>query len=88
MHTGFLIDFPTPYFPHLAVAPWPIITRAPGQVDWVDSIDTMEQWLERFVGPHLQRWAYATTQEQQYWQACIAFNRAQDRTLFVLRWAN
>ena len=83
-----IIDHPTPYFPHIAIAPWPHVVTDTFQLDWVDSISELELWLERYIGPHWSRWAYATTQEQEYWQACIAFARAQDRTMFVLRWSS
>ena len=82
-----LIDHPHPYFPHVATAPWPKIIRPTNyQIDWIDCVETLESWLEKSVGPHWESWAYATTQEQEYWQACIAFKRAPDCTLFLLRW--
>lgn len=82
-----LIDYPIePYFPHIALAPWPQ-TPSLEQLDWVNSVITLESWLEQYVGHHWSHWAYATRQEQEYWQACIAFKREQDKLLFVLRWA-
>jgi len=84
-----IIDHPIqPYFPHIAVAPWPKLSGPSLQIDWVDSVLELESWLERFVGPHYSRWAYATTQEQEYWQACVAFALARDRTMFVLKWSS
>lgn len=83
----YLVDHPIqPYFPYIAVAPWPVDPRH-YQQDWVDSVAELESWLEQYVGSHYSRWVYATRQDQEYWQACIAFCRAPDRTLFVLKWA-
>lgn len=83
-----LIDHPIePYFPYIAVAPWPCDPRL-YQTDWVDSVATLESWLTAYVGRHYTHWVYATRSEQEYWQACVGFARAQDCTLFVLRWAN
>ena len=83
-----IIDHPQPYFPYIAIAPWPTITHPiTYQIDWIDCVQELESWLERSVGPHYQRWAYATSQEQEYWHACVSFAREPDRTMFVLRWA-
>jgi len=73
-------------FNHLALVPWP---RDPlyTQDDWVYAIETIESWLEQYTGPHWVEWAFATTQEQEYWQACIAFRRERNKTLFLLTWS-
>jgi hypothetical protein len=83
-----LIDYPVdPYFPYRAVVPWPIDARLE-QTDWILSVDLLEEWLKTHVGSHYSHWVYACLEEQNYWQACVAFKRAPDRTLFLLRWAN
>jgi len=83
-----LIDHPVdPYFPYRAVVPWPIDVRQ-HQQDWILSVDLLESWLKQYVGDHYSHWVYASLEEQAYCQACVAFTRAQDCTLFLLRWAN
>ena len=73
-------------FEHVATVPWPI--KSPIiQVDWVEAVETIESWLETYTGPHLVEWAFTTTQEQNYWEACIAFKRERNATLFLLTWA-
>ena len=73
-------------FEFLAIAPWPVDPRHTQQ-DWVDSINLLEGWLERYAGPHLVEWAFSQHQQQQYWEACIAFRRERNKTLFLLQWA-
>lgn len=83
----YLVDHPVePYFQHIAVAPWPIITRD-STIDWIDTILTLEDWLVNSVGAHYDRWVYATARDQTLWHACVAFRSGSDRTLFLLRWA-
>ena len=71
-------------FEHIAVAPWPQLCEL--QLDWVDAMNQLETWLNRYVGPHYAEWAYAQQQSHDYWQACIAFKRAKSKTLFLLTW--
>lgn len=73
-------------FEHFATAPWPHIHHN-WQTDWVDSVEHLECWLNRYVGPHWSSWAYAQQQNQEYWQACIAFKWAKHKTLFLLTWS-
>lgn len=73
-------------FEYLATAPWPHIHHN-WQLDWVDSVEHLEHWLNRYVGPHWAAWAYAQQQNQEYWQACIAFKWAKHKTLFLLTWS-
>jgi hypothetical protein len=73
-------------FDHIAIAPWPVASSII-QIDWVDAVDTIERWLEQYTGPHLKEWAFTTHQEQNYWEACIAFKRERNKTLFLLQWA-
>jgi hypothetical protein len=72
-------------FDHIALAPWPVSSSLI-QIDWVDAIGTIESWLEQYTGPHLKEWAFSTCQEQNYWEACIAFRRERNKTLFLLTW--
>lgn len=73
-------------FKYLAQAPWPHM-NINGQDDWVDAISELENWLNRFVGPHYAEWAYGQQQTLDYWQACIAFRRERNKTLFLLAWS-
>jgi hypothetical protein len=72
-------------FAYIALAPWPIDPRE-HQADWIYSVNMLETWLNQYTGPRLKEWAFAQSQEQQYWQACIAFRQERNRTLFLLRW--
>ena len=72
-------------FEYIAIAPWPVNLSA-HQIDWVNAIETVEEWLHKYTGPQWQEWAFATSQEQQYWEACIAFRREKYKTLFLLTW--
>jgi len=73
-------------FEYIAVAPWPVDLANP-QIDWVTAIDTVEEWLRKYTGPQWQEWAFATQQDQEYWEACVAFRQAKYQTLFLLTWA-
>jgi hypothetical protein len=73
-------------FEYVASAPWPGCEE---QIDWIDSIIILESWLEQYVGSHYSHWAY----HNMGWglkpgYCSLAFKRAPDRTLFLLRWAN
>jgi hypothetical protein len=86
----YLVDYPIePYFQHIALAPWPnpVDGHQHYQLDWVYQIETLESWLEQYVGSHYREWVWATKQEQQSWQACVAFSRAGHKSLFLLQWA-
>lgn len=71
-------------FEYIARAPWP---NYDSQLDWVENITTLESWLERYVGAHYQRWAWATERDHESYEACVAFRWDKHRTLFLLTWA-
>ena len=73
-------------FSYTARAPWPALSLD-HQVDWIDNVQYMTQWLDSFVGPHWARWAWAQEQDQRTWECCVAFLKDKDRTLFLLKWA-
>jgi hypothetical protein len=79
------------YFPYTAHALWPGIvsttTPVEQQIDWVDAVWTMEEWLEHTVGGRYSRWVWAEHLAITYWHCGVAFHRDQDRTLFLLRWS-
>jgi len=75
-------------FEHIASAPWPCLSSE-RQIDWIDSIGILEDWLSQHVGAHWSHWAY----HNAGWglrpgYCCLAFRRAPDRTLFLLRWGS
>jgi hypothetical protein len=74
-------------FIHVGIAPWPHIHSA-WQLDWVDALTTLENWLEQYCGPHYSQWAYAQQENLEYWQACVAFKEARHKTLFLLTWSS
>ena len=73
-------------FEHIAYATWPTILTPDQQLDWVNAVDCMEAWLNRYVGSHYSEWAYHNGTSINYWQACIAFRQARSKTLFLLQW--
>jgi hypothetical protein len=74
-------------FRHIASAPWPG-TDLDLQIDWVDSIIILEEWLLQHVGHHYSNWAYHNAGWGLKPGYCsLAFRRAPDCTLFLLRWA-
>jgi hypothetical protein len=74
-------------FKYTAVVPWPWVPIS-DQSDWIDSLFTLEDWLNRHIGPHYAEWAYSQQQDLEYWQACVAFKRERNKTLFLLTWAS
>jgi hypothetical protein len=74
-------------FEHVATAPWPTVLNCHDQLDWINAVDCMECWLNRYVGSHYSCWAYHNGTSIDYWQACIAFKWARHKTLFLLQWA-
>lgn len=82
----YLVDYPVdPYFPYIALAPWPHSLEH--QLDWINQIETVESWLHQYIGAHYSAWVWASQQEQQYWQACVAFQLEKHKSLFLLQWA-
>jgi hypothetical protein len=74
-------------FEHVASAPWPAISESDQQIDWITSIDILESWLTHYVGGHYSDWAYHNLGWGLKPGYCsLAFRRAPDRTLFLLRW--
>ncbi len=70
-------------FKYVARVPWPKIYTN-WQEDWISSIETLEQWLTEYTGPHWVEWAYSQMANQDYWEACVAFKQDRNRTLFLL----
>jgi hypothetical protein len=74
-------------FEHIAIAHWPTILTEHDQLDWVTAVNTMESWLNQYIGSHYSTWAYHNGTSHDYWQACIAFKWAKHKTLFLLQWS-
>lgn len=74
-------------FEHIATAPWPVLVPNNLQIDWVEAVETLEHWLNRYCGPHYSHWAFHNGTSIDYWQACVAFKLAKHKTLFLLTWA-
>lgn len=74
--------------PYRAIVPWPRIEYN-GQWDWIATVDTVESWLESQVGPHYVYWSWTMWNLRDlagYDHCSVSFLRAQDSTLFRLRW--
>ena len=86
MRTRYLPDLHP--FEHIASAPWPLSQDQAQQLDWVNSVTILEAWLTQYVGAHYSHWAYHNAGwGLQPGYCSIAFRRAPDCTLFLLRWA-
>jgi hypothetical protein len=72
------------HFQYHAQIPWPISSNT--QVDWVESLLHIEDWLRQCIGPRYTRWAYHDC--PALYNIGIAFKWDQDRTLFVLAWSD
>jgi hypothetical protein len=74
-------------FQYRAWAPWPLADQA--QQDWVSSLERVDDWLVRCVGPHHSHWAWDRVDlAQQGNYLGVAFRWDKHRTLFLLRWSH
>lgn len=80
-----LNDYPLT-LPYSATVPWPLILRG-GQPDWIDSVYTVETWLDHHVGPHYTAWVWNMWTLHQSHLCSVSFARAADTSLFILRWS-
>jgi len=74
-----------PELPYRAVVPWPEIERN-GNLDWIASVVTIQDWLESTVGPHYSHWTWAMWTLHQPNLCGVSFARDTDSTLFLLKW--
>ena len=79
-----LNDYPL-VLPYQAAVPWPLVF-AGAQADWVATVDRVEDWLDRTVGPHSVRWVWSRWALHQTDLCAVSFARDPDRLLFLLRW--
>jgi len=75
-----------PELPYRAVAPWPQIVTDTGQLDWIESVDQVETWLENFVGYHFVHWTWTMWTLDNPYLCSVSFRREPDSLLFLLRW--
>jgi hypothetical protein len=75
-----------PELPYRAVAPWPQIEHN-GQWDWIATVYTVEDWLERSVGPHWALWGWSMYSLHQSHLCGVSFARERDSILFLLKWS-
>ena len=68
-------------FVYPASVPWP---RLEQQLDWIQGIDVIEQWLRYNIGGHWIHWAWNDSQQSAH--IGVAFRWDRDRSLFVLAW--
>ena len=75
-----------PDLPYRAVAPWPLIERN-GCLDWVESVESVEIWLNEYVGSHYTRWTWTMWTLHNPYLCSVSFAREPDSTLFLLRFS-
>jgi hypothetical protein len=71
-------------FQYHAQIPWPVQDSA--QIDWIQGLLIIEDWLRECVGPRYANWAYNDC--HALYNIGVAFKWDQDRTLFVLTWSD
>ena len=76
--------------PYHAAIPWPrVYTPATNQQDWIESIFLVESWLETYIGPHWDNWAWTGWSLVEQVNYCgVSFKYDRDRTLFLLQWSD
>jgi len=67
-----------------ATVPWPVLGDT--QVDWIQGVYSIEEWLKQCVGPRYTAWAYDDC--EILYNIGVAFRWNEHRTLFVLTWSN
>jgi hypothetical protein len=75
-----------PCYPYLASAPWPLV-EVNGFVCWADTVFTVNQWLERAVGPHYLEWSWQLSHCDNPYICTVSFKRPAGSTLFLLKFS-
>lgn len=73
-----------PYHAHVA---WPLEYDHHNQLDWVNSVLTVEQWLEHTIGPCRQRWQWQQWTLNQRHLCSVEFDSEPLVTMFLLRFS-
>lgn len=75
-----------PELPYRAVVPWPQIERN-GQWDWIETVSSVQSWLEQRIGPHWVRWGWSMYTLPHGGLCGVSFRFDPDRTLFLLKYS-
>jgi hypothetical protein len=73
--------------PYRGVVPWPLI-ELNGQWDWISSVNTVESWLDHYVGYHYRDWTWTQWTLHQPNLCSVSFAREPDSVLFLLRFGS
>jgi hypothetical protein len=76
-----------PELPYRGVVPWPLI-ELNGQWDWISSVDSVESWLDQYVGHHYSDWTWTMWTLHQPNLCSVSFKREPDSVLFLLRFGS
>jgi hypothetical protein len=71
-----------PELPYRAVAPWPLVERN-GCYDWISAVDSVESWLDHYIGHHYQDWTWTMWTLHQPNLCSVSFKRESDQ-YFIL----
>jgi hypothetical protein len=74
-------------FPYSATIPWPYRITDPSQLDWVDTVEQIEYWLDEHVGICWDTWCWGTWTLDNPSLCSINFSRNSDCVMFLLRWS-
>jgi len=67
-------------------APWPVV-ESNGNLDWIDAVACVEEWLSACVGSHLIEWDWDVLCLHNPCWCSVRFARERDSTLFLLRFS-
>lgn len=70
-------------FRYCASVPWPHDECS--QIDWINGVKKIENWLNWHIGNHLIYWAWNDSYKS--YNIGVAFKQDKDRTLFLITWS-
>jgi hypothetical protein len=76
-----------PLLPYTVVVPWPQIESG-GNIDWIDSVNVVQGWLESNIGPHYVQWVWNMWTLHQSYHCGVSFKLERNCTLFLLRFGS
>jgi hypothetical protein len=56
-------------------------------LDWVESVELVEIWLNEYVGSHYSAWTWTMWTLHNPYLCAVSFAREPDSTLFLLRFS-
>lgn len=77
-----LVDYHKFQYP--VSVPWPV-EHDVVQIDWINSISTIESWLNTNIGCHYTHWAWNQADHPMW--ISVAFKEHPHSTIFLLKWA-